>query len=1112
MNDLSRMFSKSAMGHIYHKIILDKAGKPIDYMVLSANESAAKILGSTVKDMVNKSILQVVPNLKKDQFDWIGFYGDLALHQKEAEFDQYTEAMGKWFRVNAFSLEKYYFHTIFIDITPEILEKVHLQRVINASERFLEGDNTQIDFDMILCTMAEITGAKYGVLHLYSEDHKTFRAKAVYGVSEHITNAISVLGFNPFTRVWDWDQHRNDLIKDNIITRFEKLSDFSAEALSTKLVDSVSALLDLGETYVVQVQSNNLTLGDFVLIMEAGSRFENEEIAKLFARQVGLLLSRNRAENKLHRMVEIEATLSTISSSFVCIPFGKTREYIDKALAAAGELCKADKCMFYCPSLGEVSFAMEYLWGKDQVLDQDYEVFRLINRANRFWYTQYNQGLPIAFSDLAELPAEAVEEKNLLRKLGICSAIGIPILSVGGVNGMILFMRNNAGKAWTVEDHRVLKAIGEILAGASERMVNYRKLRESEEKYRLITENSSDVIWVYNLDRKSFTYVSPSISNLRGISVEEALREDIEDSVEPDFRDYVKSRMKDYLARYQIDKVFPPAKLIEVKQPRKDGSSVWVEISPTYRFNAENEIEVIGVSRNIDSRKALEAQLSKKTEEQLILLDNIATQVWYLVDPETYGAVNKTHADYNQLSKADMEYQNIRRFLPEEVTSYCIENNRYIFETGQPLFTEEWSPHPSGEHRLLSIHKIPKLDAKGRVEYVVCSAEDITMMHKAKEELVLAKDKAEESNRLKTAFLASMNHELRTPLNHIMGFAQILGGSEDPVEISECATHIYKSGEALLMMIQDIFDLALAEQEIIGPRLQKVRCFDHFFENKANLEDILEASGKKGNIELTFNPDLRALHADIEIDVSKVNQVLSNLFRNAVKFTSKGKIEFGFNLDPKGSIRYFVSDTGIGIPIAKQKVIFDFFRQADDSNTRVYGGVGIGLAISRKVTEIMGGELSLISKVDEGSSFVLEIPCKAQGDEDEEDKQIRIPNFSTYTILIAEDDLSSKMITRGIIGKTKAKILEAENGRVAVDMVQTQHVDAVVMDIRMPIMDGYQACKIIKRQYPDLPVLALTAHGVQNDNPEFKIHRFDAFLTKPINRDLIYLELSKYLR
>lgn len=340
--------------------------------------------------------------------------------------------------------------------------------------------------------------------------------------------------------------------------------------------------------------------------------------------------------------------------------------------------------------------------------------------------------------------------------------------------------------------------------------------------------------------------------------------------------------------------------------------------------------------------------------------------------------------------------------------------------------------------------------------YFVVVIDDITDAHRIQEELIAAKDKAEESNRIKSAFLASINHELRTPLNHIMGFSQLIQCIDDLDEIKKYTNMIYNSGDALLQMIQDIFDLALADPNLQKAKPQKVDCYEFFNDAKIALEDVFRSSGKSDLLALAFKPDIEALATFIEFDPGKVMQILNNLFRNAVKFTHTGKIIFGFHLC-ENAIRYYVEDTGIGVPAEKTEIIFDFFRQGDESDTRLYSGVGIGLAISKRLADIIGAKISLVSELNRGSCFYLDVPATVyQREAINHSKALDLdcPDFSEKKILVADDDENSLIVLRRIVERTNARVLTAVNGKEALEIImKDKNIDLVLMDKKMPIMD-----------------------------------------------------------
>jgi len=346
-----------------------------------------------------------------------------------------------------------------------------------------------------------------------------------------------------------------------------------------------------------------------------------------------------------------------------------------------------------------------------------------------------------------------------------------------------------------------------------------------------------------------------------------------------------------------------------------------------------------------------------------------------------YGIVlidnNSEIIEINQFALKLLGYAEKPRFI----TEISHESHHPAGQSESPeAYTE---PYQSLQSELISLNgtTVPVLKSAMEIEYngqkVLLEAfVDISDLKKTQRELIEAKEMAQESDRLKSAFLATVNHELRTPLNHILGFSELIKSGVDPDEARSFANDILTSGKNLLTIIEDVFDLALAEEAKIKIRKQSFRMMDQFLENKSSFENILQASGKEDQITLTFKPEKKSLPEYFIADKSKINQVLVHLFKNAIKFTSRGMIEVGFSVSIDNQLIYYIKDTGIGIPEEKLSVIFDFFRQGDDTLTRAYGGLGIGLAISLRITRLLNGSLTVESEQDKGSTFYFAVPVE----------------------------------------------------------------------------------------------------------------------------------------
>jgi signal transduction histidine kinase len=265
-----------------------------------------------------------------------------------------------------------------------------------------------------------------------------------------------------------------------------------------------------------------------------------------------------------------------------------------------------------------------------------------------------------------------------------------------------------------------------------------------------------------------------------------------------------------------------------------------------------------------------------------------------------------------------------------------------------------------------NVYKV--LDGRRNNDSVILNAQKVAMENIKKEKEI--KIKITEIDRLKSIFLATISHELRTPLNAIIGFSEIINKNTGINEIMEYVGFINKSGKKLLNIIENILSLSLFEEEGVKIKKQTFRLSDLFIETKSIITNLINES-EKCHLDFIFKPQIEIADKYINSDRFKILQVLVHLFKNAIKFTKQGYVEFGFYEVKKKDIIFYVSDTGIGIPEKMQNLIFDFFRQVDDANTRVYGGIGIGLSISKSIINALGGGVEVESIEGKGSTFKI---------------------------------------------------------------------------------------------------------------------------------------------
>ncbi|MEI7828443.1 MAG: ATP-binding protein [Prolixibacteraceae bacterium] len=385
------------------------------------------------------------------------------------------------------------------------------------------------------------------------------------------------------------------------------------------------------------------------------------------------------------------------------------------------------------------------------------------------------------------------------------------------------------------------------------------------------------------------------------------------------------------------------------------------------------------------------------------------------------------------------------------------------------------------------------------------------------EELRKAKEQAEESDRLKSAFLANMSHEIRTPMNGILGFAELLklpdlNGDEQKQYISI----IEKSGARMLNIINDIIDISKIESGLMKINLKKSNINDQI----DYIYTFFKPEVEKKGMHLSIQKKLPSKIAIIITDREKLFAILTNLVKNAIKYSEQGSIEFGYELietDNRASkLKFFVKDTGIGIPLARQKAIFERFVQADIADLKSRQGAGLGLSISKAFVEMLGGEIWVESLPGKGSIFYFTLPYNIEEPEIVDNEQNSLVKNATdqsklRKILVVEDDEISSQFLVEIAGKFSNEVLIATSGLKAVEISRkTKDLDLILLDIGLPDLDGYEVAKQIRQFNKNVIIIAQTAYGLSSDRSKALASGCNDYISKPINRNELLSLVDKH--
>ncbi|MFA6617889.1 MAG: ATP-binding protein [Candidatus Neomarinimicrobiota bacterium] len=392
---------------------------------------------------------------------------------------------------------------------------------------------------------------------------------------------------------------------------------------------------------------------------------------------------------------------------------------------------------------------------------------------------------------------------------------------------------------------------------------------------------------------------------------------------------------------------------------------------------------------------------------------------------------------------------------------------------------------------------------------------DVTEHREAERQLILAKNKAEESDRIKSIFLANMSHEIRTPMNAIVGFSDLL--SKDSLSEAKRKPYfemIHSAGKQLLHIINDIIDVSKLEVNQLRLNKENVR-LDDIFKQSIDMFQSSSLFIEKKNVELILNFPSPTKEFMVYADPYRIRQILDNLLSNAIKYSNTGSVELGYTLTEKARslvLFTYVKDTGPGIPEDKKTMVFKRFRQVEEDRYRE--GTGLGLSITKGIIDLMGGEIDLESQVGVGSKFFFSLELeKAKELQLMDNNEINaIPDLKDINIYIAEDDYTSFFLIKEYLNETNARISYAYDGEILMEMLEKEVPDILLLDINMPKKDGYACLEEIKNKNYSVKIIAQTAYAMENEKDRCLASGCHGYVSKPIDALALYKEIQKVLQ
>jgi PAS domain S-box-containing protein len=593
------------------------------------------------------------------------------------------------------------------------------------------------------------------------------------------------------------------------------------------------------------------------------------------------------------------------------------------------------------------------------------------------------------------------------------------------------------------------------------------------------------------------------------------------------------------LAVHDVDPQFPkekwPSHWEEIRQKRsflfeshhrtKSGRLFPVEISVNYLEFGGNAYNCV-FARDITERKQADSVLRESNERLDLALDGGELGLWDWNIRTGAQTMNEQWAAMLGYALEDIEslistWQT--RIHPDDTenVSRILESH---FAFGTPYSADFRMKTKSGEWVWIqSKGKVVEWDQDGKPMRMIGIHQDITARKRAEQELILAKQAAEAASRAKSEFLANMSHEIRTPMTAILGYADILTDAVVDRAALDAIRIIQRNGDNLLHIINDILDLSRIESGKC--QCEQVACSPRQIAVESVALMKVRAEAKR--LSLVFET-LGDIPEQITTDAIRLRQILTNLIGNAIKFTEMGGVRIVMRLDARdgeSNLRFDVSDTGIGLSEDQIGMLFQPFSQVDASANRRYSGTGLGLAISKRLAKLLGGDITVASLPGKGSTFSLTIatgclttaagssreamPVTVGGPAVEASLQAAIPSAKLECrVLLAEDGPDNQRLISLILRKVGAEVVVVDNGRAAVDLVLSElqserAFDIILMDMQMPVMDGYEATRVLRSSGYSGPIIALTAHAMREDRQKCLDYGCDDYVSKPIDRAVL---------
>ncbi len=1048
------LFDNKDTGFALHKMIFDAGGKACDYVFLDVNPAFEALTGLKRESIINKSIKEVIPEIENY---WIDNYGRVATTGEPMHSVQYTKPVDKYFEVLAFSPAKGMFASMLTDVSA--IQYTENQLIEN--ERKFKEQNIKLQ-QLIL----ELRTANE---KLAQKNKEIIETGQQLQENENRLNLVLNLSKQGF---WEWEIQRNKHFCSPFIMNL-----LGIEAQDLVNFDFHKLVEDKVEYY------------DFDRLRTGVRELIGGEI-QLFSHEFRFKTTENKLRWLLTYTFITERQPSGLATKMIglAIDITERRQAIEQfdlfftlsfdllsILNFDGYLCQTNIAWY--KTLG---------WDDETLLNRPWLDF--VHHDDREKAYQF---------------IDSIKHGELIHDLHIrllCE------------NGSYKWF---SWKSFPLFDEKLIYSIGR---DTTELIETNKKLENSRAFLKRSQEIAHMGGWEINSGCNKFTFDSQTASLL-----------DIQPDTELSFRNII-NKFCDSSAKKFKSLVYVALKNntgfdeeFEIKP--KNERRKWIRIIAEPNFLKNQLISFSGIIQDITARRQTALELSKSHAllEAVIEQSSIGIVVadasnfkTLFVNNEAARLLGKAKCEIMRLSCADSNWNNWTLIEPDGTN---IAPNRFplveaILNKNVINNKQCKIRRRDGSESWVQLFSAPVYDNQNEITAGFSLYTDITELKNTEYQLIIAKNKAEESDNLKSAFLANMSHEIRTPLNGIVGFANLLQDDYlDTKSKRDYVNVINESSQRLSQLVEDIVDLSkihVHQLELYPKEVELIR----FMLNICNHFQA-EIQNKDNKVKLVFDYYMPQNEIYITIDIIRLKQIMHHLIQNAIKFSNKGVININHKVVDNQSIIFIIKDEGIGIPVEFQKEIFKPFYQINGSLSRELGGTGLGLAICKGLTEIMGGTINLKSEIGIGSEFLVQIPIENIYIKKVvvKEKHNKNRNWHEKQILIVEDDHISYKFLQEVLLPTGAIIIHKKNGLEAVEFIYQEEpaIDLILMDMQLPILSGYEAAYYIREKLPIIPIIAQTALTSAEDQSKAIASGCNKIICKPIIFETLFDVIDEFL-